>query len=282
LNKKLSRVSKKFSIGNGQKSKKGGVSSPSQVKKQTYSNPTPVLQIKPSTPPQSKISALIPDSKAETGSNMNTLTRDEINDLNDLLSMFGDKEHMDPSLGIETTDHPSSKANNQQVKSVKNLSQPPPYLETRTLGRKPKPPYQTQTPVETTLQRSQSQIYSKRIEPDPKEYYEQPQQQHEQQLQPPIKANIPRTRSQNYGKRIEDDSEEVPRRPMGRSQTLTRPARRAYTRSLDRERAKNGKNTFLFQNENSKNNILTLFAKFRFVTGLVYKYNNSFIYSIGC
>jgi len=234
LNKKLSRVSKKFSIGNGQKSKKGGVSSPSQVKKQTYSNPTPVLQIKPSTPPQSKISALIPDSKAETGSNMNTLTRDEINDLNDLLSMFGDKEHMDPSLGIETTDHPSSKANNQQVKSVKNLSQPPPYLETRTLGRKPKPPYQTQTPVETTLQRSQSQIYSKRIEPDPKEYYEQPQQQ------------------------------------LGRSQTLTRPARRAYTRSLDRERAKNGKNTFLFQNENSKNNILTLFAKFRFVTGLVY------------
>ena len=54
----------------------------------------------------------------------------------------------------------------------------------------------------------------------------------------PTKGNIPRTQSQNYGRRKDDD---VPRRPMGRSQTMTRPARAAYTRSLDRERAKRGK-----------------------------------------
>ena len=241
LNKKLSKVSKKFSIGSSQKSKKGsGSNSPAQVKKQTNSNS--ILQSKPSTPAESKKSVPIPDSKETEHSNMNTLTREEINDLNDLLSdlMFDDKEHVDPSLGIETTDHPSIKTNNQQMKSTaKNLSQPPPYLETRTLGRKPKPPYQTQAPVETTLQRSKSEIYGKRIEPDTKEQ-DVPQQQ---QLQPPIKVNIPRTRSQNYDKRAENDSE-VPRRPMGRSQTLTRPARRAYTRSLDREKARKGKNMF--------------------------------------
>ena len=199
---KFFKASKKFNLGasssSSQKSKKSSLS-PSQIKKQinsatpkSLSPPSPQVDIKVDSPPQEREATEEDDRKK-----MDTLTKEEISDLNDLLSIF-DGGEQSPTKKEETP------AQN--------------YFKSRTLGRKPK----------LQEEKQQQQTITK-----------------QELLERPAKGNIPRTQSQNYGRRSEGDDdtrsgEDRPRRPMGRSKTLTRPARNVYAKSLDRERVKKG------------------------------------------
>lgn len=189
---KFFKSSKKFNLG----SKKQSLS-PSQVKKQINStapkSPPPQVEIKVDSPPPKTNEVTEEDNRKK----MDTLTREEISDLNDLLSIFDGGEQTSSTKKEE-----SPKLN---------------YFQSRTLGRKPK--------LQEDKKQEEQTITKQEL------------------LERPTKGNIPRTQSQNYGRRSEGDdvtttSEDRPRRPMGRSKTLTRPARNAYAKSLDRERAK--------------------------------------------
>ena len=199
---KFFKSSKKFNLG----SKKQSLS-PAQIKKQinstTPKSPPPQVEIKVDSPPQETNEVTEEDNRKK----MDTLTREEISDLNDLLSIFDGGEQTSPTKKEE-----SPKLN---------------YFQSRTLGRKPKLQEDKKQEVQTITK--------------------------QELLERPIKGNIPRTQSQNYGRRSEGDdvtttSEDRPRRPMGRSKTLTRPARNAYSKSLDRERAKKGNFELYFTN----------------------------------
>lgn len=199
---KFFKGSKKFNlVSTSQKSKKQSLS-PSQIKKQINSttpksspSSSPRVEIKIESLPQETTKVTEEDNRRK----MDTLTREEITELNDLLSIFDGGEQTSPT---EKEESPTLN-----------------YFQSRTLGRKPK--------LQDDKQQQQETITKQDL------------------LERPAKGNIPRTQSQNYGRRSEGDdatttSEDRPRRPMGRSKTLTRPARNAYARSLDRERAKKG------------------------------------------
>ena len=206
---KFFKSSKKFNLGSA--SQKAKRQSPSEIKKQINSTSTapksslsspPQVEIKVDSPPQETREVTEEDGRKK----MDTLTREEISDLNDLLSIFDGGEQTSPTKKEE-----GPKLN---------------YFQTRTLGRKPK--------LQDDKQQEQQTLTKQEL------------------LERPAKGNIPRTQSQNYGRRSEGDnatttSEDCPRRPMGRSKTLTRPARNAYARSLDRERAKKGNFVLFFQ-----------------------------------
>lgn len=210
----------KFGSLSHSKSKKASSSSsslsPSQNKKHT--SPPPQVEVKVDSPTQQGRKITQEEFEEEERKKKETLTKEEINDLNDLLSFFDDKSSRDGEQSPKKEQLPTQN-----------------YFQTRTLGRKPKRCDNEQQQEEPLTQPKQQLITKQEL------------------LERPAKGNIPRTQSQNYGRRSEGDESTTTvtvgesRRPMGRSKTLTRPARNSYARSLDRERAKKGMNiTFLF------------------------------------